>query len=97
MKVRGPRALTPADPPAATADLAALLAPLDAHPELLLTLETHLRHGRSRRATADALHLHPNTVDYRLRRVAALTGLDPADDGDVQRVGAALAARRAQG
>ncbi|MBB5083251.1 PucR family transcriptional regulator [Nonomuraea endophytica] len=80
-------------PTAASRELAALLDPLDAHPELLRTLEAHLRHGRSRRATAEALHLHPNTVDYRLRRVAALTGLDPAGDAHVQRVGAALAAR----
>ncbi|MFI6295846.1 PucR family transcriptional regulator [Nonomuraea sp. NPDC050790] len=80
-------------PTAASRALAALLDPLDAHPELLRTLEVHLRHGRSRRATAEALHLHPNTVDYRLRRVAALTGLDPSGDAHVQRVGAALAAR----
>lgn len=33
----------------------------------------------------------------RLRKVAALTGLDSADDADVQRVGAALAARRVRG
>ncbi|MBE1563707.1 hypothetical protein H4W81_006486 [Nonomuraea africana] len=32
-----------------------------------------------------------------MRKVAALTGLDPADDHHVQRIGAALAARRAQG
>ncbi|MFI6500228.1 PucR family transcriptional regulator [Nonomuraea typhae] len=82
---------------AASRELAALLDPLDAHPELLGTLEAHLRCGRSRRATARALHLHPNTVDYRLRRVAALTGLDPADDAHVQRVGAALAARMSRG
>lgn len=35
--------------------------------------------------------------DAHQARDPALTGLDPADDGDVQRVGAALAARRAQG
>ncbi|MEV0588856.1 helix-turn-helix domain-containing protein [Nonomuraea sp. NPDC050310] len=82
-------------PTAASAELAALLDPLEPHPDLLRTLRTHLRHGRSRRVTAERLHLHPNTVDYRLRRVAALTGLDPADDAHVQRLGAALAARLA--
>lgn len=79
---------------AATDGLAALLDPLSAHQELLLTLETHLRCGRARRETAEALHLHPNTVDYRLRKVARLTGLDVADDAHLQRIGAALAARR---
>ncbi|GII96012.1 PucR family transcriptional regulator [Sinosporangium siamense] len=79
---------------AATPGLAALIAPLDGHPDLLATLETHLRHGRARKLTARALHVHPNTVDYRLRRVAQLTGLDPTDDTDMQRIAAALAATR---
>lgn len=84
-------------PTAATPALAALLDPLDGYPELLATLETHLALGRARRRTAEALHLHPNTVDYRLRKAAGLTGLDPSDDAHLQRIAAALAARKASG
>ncbi|WP_344868755.1 PucR family transcriptional regulator [Amycolatopsis ultiminotia] len=82
-------------PSAATEHLAALLAPLDGHPALLETLQTFMRGGGNRRATATRLHLHPNSVDYRLHRVHQLTGLDPTELEDTQRIAAALAARRA--
>ncbi|MCS7476436.1 PucR family transcriptional regulator [Umezawaea endophytica] len=81
----------------ATAALAALLDPLSDNPDLLPTLELYLAEDLNRRRTAARLHLHPNTVDYRLRRVVALTGLDPARPVDLQRIGAALAARRVLG
>lgn len=77
-------------PSPARAELGRLLAPLDAHPDLLTTLRTHLRCGLNRRRTAAALHLHPNTVDYRIHKAAALTGLDPADPDQLQLIGAAL-------
>ncbi|MBX6768209.1 MAG: helix-turn-helix domain-containing protein, partial [Actinomadura rubrobrunea] len=35
--------------------------------------------GSSLEATARLLFVHPNTVRYRLRRVAELTGLVPTD------------------
>ncbi|WP_340682831.1 helix-turn-helix domain-containing protein [Amycolatopsis coloradensis] len=76
--------------------LASRLAPLDGNEELLLTLETFLRRG-GRRQTAAALHVHPNTVDYRLRRIADLTGLDPTRLEHVALVSAALAARATRG
>jgi hypothetical protein len=81
----------------ATTRLAALLDPLADNPDLLPTLELYLAEDLNRRRTATALHLHPNTVDYRLRRVVALTGLDPARPQDLQHIGAALAARRVIG
>ncbi|MEV0647307.1 helix-turn-helix domain-containing protein [Phytomonospora sp. NPDC050363] len=81
-------------PSVATGELAGLLDPLAGSPGLLRTVEVHLGNGLDRRRTAAALHVHPNTVDYRLRRVACLTGLDAADPADLQRIGAALAARR---
>ncbi|GAA3670846.1 hypothetical protein GCM10022224_038850 [Nonomuraea antimicrobica] len=83
-------------PTAASRGLAALLDPLDGVPNLLLTLEAYLRHGRARRATAAGLHIHPNTLDYRLRRVAELTGLNPADELALQKLAAALAARKSR-
>ncbi|WP_431678299.1 PucR family transcriptional regulator [Kitasatospora sp. KL5] len=76
--------------------LAALIQPLEGAGELLATLRTHLAGGLNRRHTAGALHLHPNTVDYRLRRIAALTGLDPARPADLLRITAAVAAHDAE-
>ncbi|WP_246113365.1 helix-turn-helix domain-containing protein [Streptomyces montanus] len=38
--------------------------------------------------------IHPNTANYRFRRVARITGLKPADPLGMQRIAAALAARR---
>jgi hypothetical protein len=75
--------------------LAALLAPLDAHPGLLATLECYLAQHVNRRRTAATLHVHPNTVDYRLRRVHQLTGIDPLQPTGLPRMIAAVAARRA--
>lgn len=83
-------------PSQARARLAALLEPLVDGGELLTTLRTHLAGGLNRRHTASALHLHPNTVDYRLRRIAVLTGLDPTQPADVLRITAAIAARTAE-
>ncbi|GAA2997595.1 helix-turn-helix domain-containing protein [Streptomyces lactacystinicus] len=83
-------------PGQARSRLAALLEPLADSGELLITLRTHLAGGLNRRHTASALHLHPNTVDYRLRRIAALTGLDPTRPADVPRITAAIAARTAE-
>ncbi|MGW0662369.1 PucR family transcriptional regulator [Streptodolium elevatio] len=77
--------------------LAALLEPLAARPELLETLEVFLRLGLSRRRAAARLHVHPNTIDYRLRRIAQLTGLNAARTTDLPVISAALVARRAGG
>ncbi len=74
--------------------LACLLRPLEAKPELLETLETYLRQNLDRRRTAAALHVHPNTVDYRIRRITQLIGLSPARAADLPRINAALVARR---
>ncbi|WP_329467309.1 PucR family transcriptional regulator [Streptomyces sp. NBC_01431] len=46
------------------------------HRTLLETLEVFLAHNCSWARTADALHLHVNTVHYRIERVQALTGRD---------------------
>ncbi len=80
-------------PSAALEPLAGIVAPLT--DELVQTLEVYLRRG-SRRPAASELHVHPNTVDYRLRRVAELTGLDPTRIEHVTLLTAALAARRAR-
>ncbi|PWJ48142.1 PucR C-terminal helix-turn-helix domain-containing protein [Quadrisphaera granulorum] len=48
-----------------------------AAPVLADTLRAYLASGRSLEGTARALFVHPNTVRYRLRRVAEVTGWDP--------------------
>ncbi len=50
--------------------------------DLIDTLEAFVAADLDRRAAAQRLHVHPNTLDYRLKRVEELTGLDlgRADD-----------------
>ena len=83
-------------PGAARQRLAAELVPLEDHAELLETVETYVAHETNRRRTAAQLHVHPNTVDYRLRRVRELIGIDPLHPAGLPRIVAALAARRAE-
>jgi hypothetical protein len=45
-------------------------------PDLRETLEVFLAAGLDRRRAAERLHVHPNTLDYRLGRIEELTGLD---------------------
>lgn len=80
----------------ARARLAGLLGPLAAYPDLRETLATFLGTGLNRRRTTSLLHVHPNTVNYRLRRIAELTGLDPAEADGVARLTAAFAAFNAE-
>ncbi|MGB8942107.1 MAG: helix-turn-helix domain-containing protein [Streptomyces sp.] len=87
--------LTRASP--ARAHLAALLTPLADGPDLSATLRTYFASNLDRRETAARLHVHPNTVDYRLRRIAALTGLDLAAHTDLLTLRAALSAHDATG
>jgi DNA-binding PucR family transcriptional regulator len=55
-----------------------MLAPLDPHDEfhrlLADTARAYLAHGSKADLTAAALHVHPNTVKYRIRRLGELTG-----------------------
>ncbi|OXM57619.1 hypothetical protein CFP71_07330 [Amycolatopsis thailandensis] len=46
-------------------------------PRLVGTLDALYRNDMSRSRTAASLDIHPRTLDYRLRRVRDLTGLDP--------------------
>ncbi|MDI2132339.1 PucR family transcriptional regulator [Yinghuangia seranimata] len=82
-------------PGEAREQLARLLLPLATRPELLETLEVFVQSGLSRRKAAARLHVHPNTVDYRVRRIAVLTGLNAARATDLPRIRAALVALRA--
>jgi len=62
--------------------------------DLLSTLEAFLTAALDRRATAEALHVHPNTLDYRLRRIEELTGLLFADPDAVMLLALAVRRRR---
>lgn len=80
--------------PADTASrLMNVLAPIDDRPDLVETLEQWYAADFDRRAAAAALNVHPNTLDYRLRRVAELTGTDPGSARGLQLLGAAMTAR----
>lgn len=77
--------------------LADLVEPLGGEPVLLSTLEIFVAENRHRSRSARRLQVHPNTIDNRLRRIAALTGLDPFRQEDMTRLQAAIAARATVG
>lgn len=74
--------------------LAQRVIPLLGSPHLVEALEAHLRHGADRKTASRRIHVHPNTFTYRLRRIADLTGLDPADPTDSRMLAAALTVHR---
>lgn len=73
--------------------LADRMRPLDDHPDWEPTLRAFLTAGYDRRRTAEVLHVHPNTVDYRLSRIAAACGIDAADPAQRPAALAALCVR----
>ena len=58
------------------------------------TLEVFLASGQERRTAAKRLHVHPNTLSYRLRRIHQLTELSPGNSKDLGTLRAGLVARR---
>ncbi|WP_067691011.1 PucR family transcriptional regulator [Nocardia jejuensis] len=73
--------------------LGSLLDPLDAYPELVDTLRRHISNNLNRRRTARLLHVHTNTIDYRLKRIGHLTGFDPTQLTGLWYLRSALVAR----
>jgi sugar diacid utilization regulator len=65
--------------------------------ELLRTARVLLDHDLDRRAAAAVLHLHPNTVQQRIRRLEDLTGLRVSRPRDLVRLTAALTVARIAG
>jgi len=61
---------------------------------LLETISAYLGAGRSPEAAARTLYVHPNTVRYRLKRVADVTGWDPLDPRESYVLQTALAVGR---
>jgi DNA-binding PucR family transcriptional regulator len=64
---------------------------------LIETLGAYFHHGASIEATARALFVHANTVRYRLRQVAELTGYSPAQPRDAFTLEIALVLGRQSG
>jgi DNA-binding PucR family transcriptional regulator len=64
----------------------------DADPALAETLDAYLDSGGAIEACARRLFVHPNTVRYRLKRIADFTGRDPTvpRDAYVLRVASSL-------
>jgi sugar diacid utilization regulator len=62
--------------------------------DLVQTLEAYLEHNCNMNATAAAIYAHRHTVAYRLERVKELTGLDPMQTEDRERLGLGLKAYR---
>ena len=63
--------------------------------DLLETLEIFLDCQLDRRTAAERLHVHPNTLDYRLRRAEELTGLRLSRPGGPDAGGAGIEAAHA--
>lgn len=68
-----------------------LLSPLEEAPELVDTLRTFFAADCSPSAAAARLHIHRNTLAYRLEKAALLTGLDPRRFDDAVQLRLALA------
>jgi sugar diacid utilization regulator len=62
--------------------------------DLVGTLESYLEQNCNMNATAAAIYAHRHTVAYRLERVKELTGLDPMQSEDRERLGLGLKAYR---
>ncbi|BDT87534.1 PucR family transcriptional regulator [Nocardia cyriacigeorgica] len=77
--------------------LSSVLDSLEAHPELLTTLEVHMATNMQRSRSARRLFVHTNTVDYRLKRIGQITGFDPNDVTGLCYLRAALLIRAHRG
>ncbi|MEQ4305272.1 helix-turn-helix domain-containing protein [Plantactinospora sp. B6F1] len=60
-------------------------------PDLVATLRAYYANDMNRANAAAALHIHPRTLDYRLRRVREVTGVDPGSTVGVRLLSATVA------
>ncbi|MGW0520799.1 PucR family transcriptional regulator [Crossiella sp. NPDC003009] len=77
---------------AITTRLAEIIRPLRDHPVLWETLVALQEADFSRNEAARSLFIHRSTLDYRLRRIAKVTGHDPSSGRGAQALSAALIA-----
>lgn len=77
--------------------LAAVIRPLRRHPVLWDTLMALIDADQNRSTAARRLFVHRSTLDYRLRQIAEITGLDPATVQGAQQLTVALIAESITG
>ncbi|MFC5832649.1 PucR family transcriptional regulator [Nonomuraea insulae] len=53
-------------------------------PDLVITLDAYYRSDMNRTLASTSLHIHPRTLDYRLRRVRDLVGIEPGSTRGVR-------------
>lgn len=75
-----------------TENLVAVIEPLRAHSVLWETLTALIDADYNRNKAAKNLFIHRSTLDYRLQRIASVTGCDPTSGRGVQLLTAALIA-----
>ncbi|GAB2481397.1 PucR family transcriptional regulator [Jatrophihabitans fulvus] len=68
------------------------LGPVLERPDLLRTLRAWLAESGSRQSVSEQLHLHRNSVGYRVRRLKELLGLDPLEPAAAAQLHLALEA-----
>lgn len=73
-------------------NLAAVIKPLRAHAVLWETLTALIDADYNRNKAAKNLFIHRSTLDYRLQRIASVTGCDPTSGRGVQLLTTALIA-----
>jgi carbohydrate diacid regulator len=74
--------------------LNSLLERLAAEPELLMTLQTYFEQEQRRKVAADALGIHPNTLNHRLERIESLLGARLDDAGWIAKLYIAIKLRQ---
>ncbi|AZQ32261.1 PucR family transcriptional regulator [Streptomyces cyaneochromogenes] len=85
--------LAVADVPFIDAWLHTVAQSLEPGPDLVSTLDAYYRHDMNRGAAAASLNVHPRTLDYRLRRVAELTGIEPGSVHGIRTLSAVVSRR----
>jgi sugar diacid utilization regulator len=73
--------------------LVRVLDVLEQNCDLMQTLRVFIDSGYNRHDAAAQLHVHRNTLNYRLGRIAVLTGYTPTDPADARLLAAALVVR----
>ncbi|WP_086839136.1 PucR family transcriptional regulator [Amycolatopsis kentuckyensis] len=81
--------------PSIEAELRRLIEPVFGGPWLAETLRAFVRADGNRTRAATELTVHRSTLDYRLKRIAQLTGHDPVKPAGLQVLAVAMAAARA--
>ena len=71
-----------------------LFRSLSSEPELLVTLQTYFDEQQRRKTAADALGIHPNTLNHRLERIESLLGCKLDDAGWIAKLHVALRLRQ---